>query len=177
MVQGHRPAISFEVAAGVSYEIHVKVDGIYRFGISHCLNGPTVTVYPDACWSGCAPVPDDSIHASVGITPGRHRLEHDLMHHLVGLHIYKQETGSPIIWRDAHHIQQTESTTHYRATDGEPYQWGPAQEEEWLVTALTHKLHGKTERDHGAWDWMVSTGYNPESILSDARNILANIPG
>jgi hypothetical protein len=142
-------------------------------------SGTTFTQYEvGGHWSGCAPVPDDSIHAAeLSITPSRHRLEHDLWHHLVGIWVYRS-LGSPIIWRDAHHVAQPrplDVSTH-ADMPGTKILWGPADEEEWLVTALSHRLHGEYSRDHGASIWLRDNGHDIDAMITQARGILSQIP-
>ncbi len=75
------------------------------------------------------PVPEDAFHAKqLGITEKQHRLEHELLHHLVGLFYYKDKNGSPVVYRDVHHI---------------PLPAFYSMIEEWLVTGLTYSLHEK----------------------------------
>lgn len=150
------------------------VDSLGRsFCVSHFIGGETFTTYETGHWSGCGPVPDDSIHAAeLGITPARHRLEHDLWHHLVGIFVYKT-LGSPIIWRDAHGIEQPKEITRIGL---DLVEWGPSHEEEWLVTALSHRYHNEHSRDHGASIWLSNNGHDVETMLQTARQILDQIP-
>jgi hypothetical protein len=65
--------------------------------------GNTTTMYNDGCCSGCDPVPDDQFHAlQLGITDKLHRLNHELIHHLLALyHRHKPEgNGSEIVYHD-----------------------------------------------------------------------------
>ena len=74
-------------------------------------DGSAITYYGDGRWSGCAPVPDDEYHAAVlVVTPAEHRLMHELAHHLVGFAFYGSIYGSPIIYRDAQHVEQPART-------------------------------------------------------------------
>lgn len=141
--------------------------------------------YTSAKWSGCTPVPDDQFHASkLGITPAEHRFQHELLHHLVGIFVYDHFAGSPIIYRDAHHIAQPkgELVGKCKGTGKvvvapeliEAYEWGPWQEEEWLVTALTYRLHGNNENDYGASLWLSEKGIDQTKILETARLLLPN---
>lgn len=108
----------------------------------HPISGTATTRYDDGGWSGCPVVEDDFLHAhALGITPQRHRLEHELLHHLVGIHVFGLPS-SGVIYRDAH---------------GEPQEEQQAKREEWLVTALTYALHGSMARGSGwrgaGWMW------------------------
>lgn len=158
------------------------VDSLGRsFCVSHFLGGETFTTYEDGCWSGCAPVPDDTIHANeLGITPARHRLEHDLWHHLVGIFVYRT-LGSPIIWRDAHGTPQPKGRIEYQVEGriinlSEKRVWGPCEEEEWLVTALSHRYHNELSRDHGASIWLANNNHDVELMMQTAKQILDQIP-
>jgi hypothetical protein len=85
--------------------------------------GRTTTFYPNGRWSGCDPVPEDKFHGEkLGITNKLHRLQHELAHHLVGIHYYGADS-SPIIHRDANGIPQTQPHSEL---------------EEWMVTALQY---------------------------------------
>ena len=119
---------------------------IYRwpgFDMVHYADtGLTVTWYPGAMASGCEPVPDDKIHATaLGITPGQHRLVHELGHHLIGLHYYQDPNGSPIVYRDAHGIPQ-------EAGGMVKPDWSEADKEEWLVNGLVYLAY---EKPHDVW--------------------------
>ena len=104
--------------------------------------GLTVTWYPGAMTSGCEPVPDDAIHAAaLGITSAQHRLVHELGHHLVGLHYYADPNGSPIVYRDAHGIPQSEGGMV------KP-DWSEADREEWMVNGLVYLAY---EKPHDVW--------------------------
>lgn len=114
--------------------------------------GWTNTRYPDGHTSGCAPVPEDAFHAeALGITPERHRLVHELLHHLVGFAF--GYVGSPVIWKDAHGYDQSvavivsEGETVTLPESAKPYL--TAEIEEWIVTAYTYALYGKPH-DAGA---------------------------
>ena len=112
--------------------------------------GWTNTRYPDGHTSGCAPVPDDAFHAgALGITPERHRLVHELLHHLVGLAF--GYAGSPVIWRDAHNLRQRAAVTRgaRMVVSVTEYPYLKAEIEEWIVTAYTYALYGKPH-DAGA---------------------------
>lgn len=111
--------------------------------------GWTNTRYPDGHTSGCAPVPDDALHAeALGITPERHRLVHELLHHLVGLAF--GYAGSPVIWRDAHAVPQSLSlSASMRVVGMGLCTYLTAEIEEWIVTAYTYALYGKPH-DAGA---------------------------
>lgn len=105
--------------------------------------GECITRYPGGHWSGSKPVPEDHFHATkLGITPELHRLEHELAHHLVGFAYYGEKTGSPVVYRDAHHIPQEEGGW---AKEG----WSEAEREEWMTTALQYLSHAR-EFDPGA---------------------------
>lgn len=100
------------------------------------VTGDTKTVWPkDSRWSGCLPIPEDEYHAKrLGITDKLHRFEHEYVHHLIGIHYYKQP-WSPIIYRDAYHIPQPEHESMI---------------EEWLVTAMQYFFHDHDATDFGA---------------------------
>lgn len=113
----------------------------------------------------CPVVPDDEVHAEeLGISPRRHRLEHEVFHHLVGTHVYG-EPSSPVVWREAHGASHAPDTADLIG-NRDPSCW---QEEEWLVTALTGWLHGRSHRDHGARQWLEEQGVRVELVLSRAR--------
>jgi hypothetical protein len=83
-------------------------------------------------------VDGDEYHAPrLGISPQDHRLLHELAHHMIGAHCFQKRSGSPVIWRDAHGIPQPPGVS------------GPAEIEEWYVTALSYYLCGR-EPDWGA---------------------------
>lgn len=105
--------------------------------------GSAITRYEGRRWTGSAPVPEDTWHgARLGLTPGQHRLAHELAHHLIGLYYYRDPDGSPVLWRDAYHVPQ-EAGGWVKAD------WSEADREEWLVTAITYRARGK-EHDGGA---------------------------
>lgn len=92
--------------------------------------GTAITRYPRGRWSGCGPVPEDAMHAErLGISPGEHRLAHELAHHLVGF-AAGNPLGSHVVLCDAFHIPQDE--------DG--------RIEEWHVTAVTYGAFGALNR-------------------------------
>jgi hypothetical protein len=100
--------------------------------------GNTTTMYNDGCCSGCDPVPDDQFHAlQLGITDKLHRLNHELIHHLLALyHRHKPEgNGSEIVYHDAHQL-----TLDARAS----------MIEEWKVTAFQYFMFDKNCQDYGA---------------------------
>lgn len=117
--------------------------------------GWTNTRYPDGHTSGCAPVPDDALHAeALGIAPERHRLVHELLHHLVGFTF--GYVGSPVVWRDAHDLEQDTAVlcvaghmSSARIFPGCAQPYLTAEIEEWIVTAYTYALYGKPH-DAGA---------------------------
>ncbi len=117
--------------------------------------GWTNTRYPDGHTSGCAPVPEDAFHAeALGIAPERHRLVHELLHHLVGFAF--GYAGSPVIWRDANGFEQSlcveTGARMYVLMDTPLCLAAPhltAEIEEWIVTAYTYALYGKPH-DAGA---------------------------
>ena len=122
--------------------------------------GETITYYPAALalegprWSGSTPVPDDATHAAaLGITPEQHRLAHELGHHLVGLEFYRDEYGSPIVYRDAHGLSQPPRESEL---------------EEWMVTALTYHAFGKNA-DYGALIDLQGGGVNVTELCAQFR--------
>lgn len=97
--------------------------------------GECYTRYADGTSSGCGVQTGDRWHAArLSITPPMHRLVHELLHHLVGVHVYDSVHGSPVVWRDAHGRPQEEGG---EAKPG----WTEAAREEWFVTALTYYVH------------------------------------
>ncbi len=110
-------------------------------------------------WSGCAPVPEDSFHADkLGITPGEHRLAHELIHHLVGHTYYGSYGGSPIIYRDAHGIPQTQPDSEM---------------EEWMVTGLTYHVYGQPYYDGSALTDLEQGGVGVGAVADLARRLIA----
>lgn len=108
-------------------------------------------------WSGCAPVPGDAYHADkLGITPSEHRLAHELIHHLVGHAYYSSDNGSPIIYRDAHAIAQTQPESEL---------------EEWMVTALTYHVYG-LPYDRGALLDLEHGGVHVTALAEHARELI-----
>jgi hypothetical protein len=133
------------------------------FRLFHNLNtGLTTTKFPDDTFCPCPVVPDDSIHGhELSITPERHRLEHELWHHLVGIYVLRLPY-SPIIWREAHSVPHS---PRYEEESGR---------EEWIVTALSHALYGKVDRDHGVRRYLENeVGIDVERLLIVAREILS----
>lgn len=141
--------------------------------------GWTNTRYPDGHTSGCAPVQDDAFHAeALGITPERHRLVHELLHHLVGFAF--EYVGSPVIWKAAHDIEQDTAVlcvaghmSSARIFPGCAKPYLTAGIEEWIVTAYTYALYGKPH-DAGA---MMDVGRlcgveQSKGILLDADRAL-----
>jgi len=66
--------------------------------------GAVHTHYPDGTVSGCGPVPEDAEHgALLGLTPGEHRLAHEMAHHLCALAsgVGDDRQGCPIVRADA----------------------------------------------------------------------------
>jgi hypothetical protein len=103
--------------------------------------GATYTYYPDDKWSGCDPIPEDDFHANIlGITNKEHRLEHELIHHVLGFEL--GHYGSPIIDRDAH---------------SQPQPQREAELEEWKVTAFQYFIHEK-KYDKGAMMDLLKDG-------------------
>lgn len=89
--------------------------------------GHTITRYPEFRWSGSDIVEDDAYHAArLGITPARHRLVHELLHHVVGFAL--GYAGSQVVRDDAHHV---------------PQQQPQADDEEWKTTALTYHVYDR----------------------------------
>lgn len=118
--------------------------------------GRATTFYPNERWSGCNPVPDDKYHGDIlGITPGMHRLGHEICHHLIGLYFYKDLNGSPIVYRDAHHIPQTED----------------ANLEEWYVNALHYFIYDK-KVDLGALMDLEKAGINIRELRDYGKWLL-----
>jgi hypothetical protein len=96
--------------------------------------GRTVTTYDDLRWSGCDPVPEDALHAGrLGITPGEHRLAHELAHHIVGF--AGGYVGSRVIRWDAHEIPQDWHAGGYES-----------EIEEWHTTAVVYAALGALDR-------------------------------
>lgn len=143
---------------------------IYRFPptFSVChdhTTGLTLTLYPkDGGYSACPVVEDDYIHAQeLGISPIRHRLAHEIWHHLIGIIVYNAQS-SPVIYRDSHGMN------HPSAKAGWNHNW---IEEEWLVTAMSHAMYGDSNRDHGAVEWLKNDrDINVEGMLQIGRELI-----
>lgn len=115
-------------------------------------SGLTVSAYPDGSASRCPVVPEDKEHAmALGITVQRHRLEHELWHHLIGCYVLMQDS-SPVIRVDA------------TGKDPKKELGEAASLEEWLVTAFTYHMHGRP-RDYGALIYAQKQGVDPEWLL------------
>jgi hypothetical protein len=127
--------------------------------------GWTNTRYPDGRTSGCAPVPEDAFHAeALGITPERHRLVHELLHHLVGFTF--GYAGSPVIWRDAHGQAQAETLfAPMQPPCDLRMEYLTAEIEEWIVTAYTYALYGKPHDAGAMMDVRRLCGTEPEAQL------------
>ena len=125
--------------------------------------GQTVTFYRDDIWSGCGVVEDDHEHAAaLLITPQQHRLAHELGHHLIGLHYYRDPYGSPVVWRDAHGIPQTEGGLV------KP-DWSEADREEWMTTALTYWAFHAADYDEWAIEELGSRVEDPLLLVRSLR--------
>lgn len=131
-------------------------------------SGYTVTVYPDGHQSGCGVVHGDRHHAPLlGITPERHRLAHELMHHLCAMHrgyLDGREGGCRIVWRDAFQKPQVQPE---------------ASLDEWYITAATALLYGRDPDDYGALLDLRREGVDVAALLKEARWLLsaADLPG
>jgi hypothetical protein len=130
-----------------------------KFTLKCCYNsGDVTTTYDDGHWSGCKPVKDDEFHAKrLGISDKEHRLVHELSHHLIGFAYYKQETGSPVIYRSAHNIEQSEPDSEL---------------EEWMVTALTYHIYQKNY-DYGAISYLYNVFEDVELIANRLKAYMA----
>lgn len=126
--------------------------------------GYTITRYSNDKWSGCGVVDGDHHHAErLGITPQRHRLVHEMLHHLVADELYgfrARPTEWGVIFRDAHHIPQ-------EAGGMVKPDWSEAAREEWVVTAATYLLYG---RPHEASALMHLS--DPVGLVERARWLL-----
>ena len=130
--------------------------------------GYTVTLYPDGASSGCGVQPGDEHHAPLlGITPGEHRVVHELLHHLVALHVLGDQRGSGVVRRDAH-------GTLADAPEVKPG-WNENEREEWYVTALTYLLCGRPVPDPGALTDIRASGADPDEISDEARLLLERL--
>lgn len=99
--------------------------------------GAAITRYDDGHWSGCKPVPEDIYHAvRLGISPGKHRLAHEMAHHIVG-YFFGHPYGSDVIWRDAHGAEQDDDS----------------RLEEWYTTGLTYFAFGVLEKSDADGDY------------------------
>lgn len=123
--------------------------------------GEAITHYHESDrWSGCKPVPEDSYHGcKLGISPGEHRLSHELAHHLLGHAYYRSDNGSPVIFRDAHALPQTQPDSEL---------------EEWMVTALTYYVYGKSY-DRGALMDLEYGGVDVPALAEHARELIARV--
>lgn len=96
------------------------------------VTGAAITEYPDGHTSGCPPIPEDEFHAQMlGITDGEHRLEHELVHHMLSIALGAGDVakGCPIIWRDAHGVHQVQPESSHL---------------EWQYTAFQYYVHDRT---------------------------------
>lgn len=128
-------------------------------------SGETVTRYLDGARSVTPVNPDDGYHADLlGLTPERHRLAHELMHHLLAIHRRLpgwQSRGCRIIWRSAH---------------GEGQVQPEAGQDEWYITAATYYALGKEQRREGDWGALLDLshqGVRLEALGSLFRWLLA----
>ncbi|QDT14703.1 hypothetical protein [Alienimonas californiensis] len=134
--------------------------------------GVALTRYPDGKTSGCGPVPEDCVHAErLGVTPARHRLLHELTHHLVGLRYYGDPRGSRVIWRDAH---GTWSETP-KIKPG----WNENAQEEWFVHAVSYAALGKLPDRESDEDGLhsaladLSERTDPDALIRELQSLLA----
>lgn len=119
-------------------------------------SGYVKTNYLDGTMSGCYPNADDCYHASLlGITPGQHRLLHELAHHVIGL-VYGHKT-CPIVWADAHHMDMPED----------------AQELEWIITAISYFCLEKPMRHSHEWGALrkLADTQDPWKVASDLAEL------
>lgn len=124
--------------------------------------GEAITRYHQSDrWSGCGPVIEDSFHAErLGITPGEHRLIHEALHHAVGHAYYGSDNGSPIIYRDAHALPQTQPESEM---------------EEWMVTGLTYHIFGQPYYDGAAITDLEQGGVDVAVLAYLARRALNRV--
>lgn len=116
-------------------------------------------------------MPDEALHAdALGITPERHRLVHELLHHLVGFAF--GYNGSPVIYRDSRglaQIAQTRSSACPPLPEEQDYL--TAEIEEWIVTAYTYALYGKPHDAGAMMDVQrLCGGVASERLLRHARH-------
>jgi hypothetical protein len=115
------------------------------------ITGKTVTYYPDETWTGGNLVDDDTFHANnLGIEPRHHRLAHEIGHHLIGFHYYKNKNGSPILYKAAH---------NEFISPQDPVVKG----EEFLVTGLTYFAMDKECYYRSLWD-LSKKGINMQKL-------------
>ena len=127
--------------------------------------GEVYTRYPDGAFSGCGIVPGDEFHGPrLGITPAKHRLLHELAHHMVGMAMpEKGIIGCPIIWRDAHSIPQV---------------YPEADTREWIITGLSYHALSKVNDpwQFGALIDLAKAGHNPYEMGSNLKKLLNYMP-
>lgn len=154
-------------------------DGSRLFKLDQDTTTGTVTTwYPDDTYCACPVVPDDSIHAAqlsahLGVTyaSARHRLEHELWHHLLGIYVYGEQS-SPVIWREAHGVPHL--TDGFGMFDADPFSFESAAHEEWLVAALSHHMHGDPSYDYGARHYLThERGIDVDRLLAIGRELVA----
>lgn len=109
--------------------------------------GSAITHYDNERWSGCSPHADDQLHGDrLRITAAQHRLEHELVHHVMAIarKLPNAETqGCRIIYRDAHHLPQVEPE---------------AADDEHLITTFTYFLHDQGNYDPKALSCLRTAG-------------------
>ena len=116
--------------------------------------GHTMTHYAGGHWSGGDVVPDDAFHADLlGITPERHRLAHEVGHHLTAIAMQYEgcSMGCRIVYRDAHHIPQVHPE---------------AGIDEWRINALVYYTYERQMREAGDF-----------GALMDLQNAGNDLPG
>lgn len=122
--------------------------------------GQTTTYWKDGTESPTWCHWEDEYHGNLlGITAQEHRLQHELAHHLVGMHAPdgKDIGGCLIVWREAHGEEH-------------PEEW--SKEREWLITALQYRSCGTNANTSQLVEWGVqenSLAHRLNSLLHYAQ--------